>query len=313
MTLVILKRIATGVLQLLAVVLVVFILVAASPGDPASRVAGDGATVEQVAALRHKMGLDKPLLTQYANWLGDAGRGDLGASIVRDERISKLIGRVLSPTLSMVGLSLVITLVIGVIGGSIAALRPGGIADRIVVGLASFAVALPGFFLGLVLVTYFAVRHTWFPAVGYVGPTTSIGEWLKHIVLPSIALSTVTVAEVTRQLRGALTDVLQSEYIVAARARGFTRRSIVVRHGLKNAALPVLTVLSVRVSQLIGGTVVIEGVFNIEGMGKTAVNGAITGDIPVVLGVTVVASLVVLLSNLAIDVLQPIVNPRLRT
>lgn len=313
MRLIVLKRLGNGVLQLLAVVLLVFVLIAASPGDPAARIAGDGATVEQVAALHKKLGLDRPLVAQYGTWLGHSVRGDLGHSIVTGERISKILSRTLPPTLSILIASLIITLLIGIIGGSLAALRPGGWVDRLVVAAASFAVAIPGFFLGLVLVTYLAVKWNWFPAVGYTGPTTSISEWLRHLVLPAVALSTVTVAEVTRQLRGSLTDVMHSEYIIAARARGVPSHVLVIRHALKNAALPVLSVLGVRVSQLIGGTVVIEGVFNIEGIGKTVVHAALTGDVDVVLGVTVVAALVVLLSSLVLDVVAPMINPRLRT
>jgi peptide/nickel transport system permease protein len=195
----------------------------------------------------------------------------------------------------------------------LAALRPGGIVDRLIVAGTSVAVAIPGFFLGLVLVSWFAVGLGWFPAVGYVPITESPAEWLHHIILPAVALSTVSVAEVTRQLRGSLTDVLQSEYIIAARARGVRTRKLVLKHALKNAALPVITILGVRVSQLIGGTVVIETVFNIQGLGRTLVNAALGADIDVVLGVTVVAALVVLVTNLIIDLVQPLLNPRLRT
>ena len=193
----IVKRLGIGVLQLLFAVLLVFVLIAASPGDPASRIAGDAATVEQIAALRTKLGLDRPLLVQYVEWIRHAGRGDLGKSVISDERISSLLSRTISPTLSILIGSLVITLIVGVVGGSLAALRPGKIVDRLVVATTGFAVAIPGFFLGLVLVNYFAVRRNWFPAVGYVGITSSPGQWFHHLVLPAVALSTVTVAEVT--------------------------------------------------------------------------------------------------------------------
>lgn len=309
---IVVKRIGTGVLQLAAVVLLIFVLIAASPGDPAARVAGDAATVEQIDEVRTEMGLDDPLLVRFGQWVSDAVRGDFGESLISNESISSILGRTIAPTVSMLLVSLLITLVVGVMGGSLAALRPGGVVDRLVVATTSVAVAIPGFFLGLVLVSWFAVGLGWFPAVGYVGITESPGEWLHHIILPSIALSTVTAAEVTRQLRGSLTDVLQSEYIVAARARGVSSRTLVIRHALKNAALPVLTILGVRVSQLIGGTVVIETVFNIQGMGRTLVNAALNADIDVVLGITVVAALVVLVTNLLIDVVQPVLNPRLR-
>jgi peptide/nickel transport system permease protein len=307
------KRIALGVLQLAVVVFLIFLLVAASPGDPAARVAGEAASQEQIAEVRTRMGLDDPLVVQFGHWVGSAVTGDLGTSLISNESIASILGRTIAPTLSLLIVSLVITLVVGVIGGALAALRPGGVVDRLIVAGTSVAVAIPGFFLGLVLVSWFAVGLGWFPAVGYVGITENPAEWLHHIILPAIALSTVSVAEVTRQLRGSLTDVLQSEYVVAARARGVPSRILVLKHGLKNAALPVLTILGVRVSQLIGGTVVIETVFNIQGMGRTLVNAALGADIDVVLGVTVVAALVVLVTNVLIDLVQPLLNPRLRT
>ncbi|MFV0307496.1 MAG: ABC transporter permease [Desertimonas sp.] len=307
-----LKRIGQGVLQLIAVVFLIFVLISASPGDPAARVAGEAATAEQIAEVREEMGLNRSILVQFGEWMGDAASGDLGASLVTNESIDAIIGRTFAPTLSMLVVSMAITLVVGGLGGMLAAIRPGGVVDRAVVASTSIAVAIPGFFLGLVLVKWFAVDLGWFPAVGYKPFLDSPTTWLHHIFLPSVALSTVTAAEVTRQLRGSLTDVLQSEYIVSARARGVPRRSLIVRHGLKNAVLPVLTILGVRVSQLIGGTVVIETVFNIDGMGRTLVNAAITADIDVVLGVTVVATVAVIITNLAIELIQPLLNPRLR-
>lgn len=307
------RRIVVGLLQLLVVVFAIFVLIAASPGDPAARVAGDGATVEQIDQLRTQMGLDKPIVTQFGDWLGKAVKGDFGDSLISRQSIGTILARTLPPTVSMVVVSLVLTMTVGVIGGSLAALRPGGWIDRLVVVSASVAVALPSFFLGLVLVSWFAVRWNWFPAVGYRPLLDDPGEWLRHIILPSIALSTVTIAEVTRQLRGTLTDVLSSEYIVAARARGVPSRLLVVRHALKNAVMPVLTILGVRISQLIGGTVVIETVFNIQGMGRTLVNAALDADVNVVLGVTVVTAVVVLISNVVIDLIQPYFNPRLRS
>lgn len=308
-----LKRVVMGLLQLLVVVFLIFVLMSAAPGDPAARVAGEGATIEEIAEVRERLGLNRSIVVQYGEWLGNAVRGDLGQSLISNEDVSTLIGRTFSPTVSMLIVSLCFTAVLGGAGGVLAAAKPRGIVDRLAVAGTSVAVAIPGFFLALVLVKWFAVGRHWFPAVGYKPFTEGIGAWLHSVILPAIALSTVTAAEVLRQLRGSLADVLQSEYIVSGRARGIPWRRLLTRHGLKNALLPVLTILGVRVSQLIGGTVVIEKVFNIQGLGRTLVDAAIVADIDVVLGVTVVATLAVIITNVLIDFIQPILNPRLRS
>jgi len=307
------KRAGLGILQLVVVVFVIFLLMSAAPGDPASRVAGDNATVEQIDKIRTEMGLDRPLLVQFGAWMGNAAKGDLGTSLTSNQSIGEILGRTFAPTLSILLLSLVMTVIVGGIGGTVAAMYAGKPIDRLTVATTSIAVAIPGFFLALLLVKWFAVDRHWFPAVGYEPFTDGVGPWLKSIFLPAVALSTVTAAEVTRQLRGSMTDVLHSEYIVAARSRGVSRRSLLARHGLKNAVLPVLVILGVRVSQLIAGTVVIETVFNIQGLGRTLVTAAIDGDIDVVLGVTVVATIAVIFTNIVIEVVQPLLNPRLRT
>jgi peptide/nickel transport system permease protein len=293
--------------------LLVFVLLALSPGDPAREVAGEFATPEAVEKARHELGLDKPLVVQYVDWIGGAIHGDLGRSWRTDEEVSTVLSRAIGTSLSLVAISMAISIVFALAGGIISALKPRGLVDRSITLLSSIGVALPSFWVALLLVSWFAVRLGWFPAVGYVPITESPYEWAKHLVLPAISLAGVTTAELARQLRGSLQDVLASDYVLAAHAKGIKSSTVVVKHGLKNALSPALAVLSVRVSQLIGGSVIIETIFNIRGLGLTVVRAALTRDVPIVLGVTVVTSVVVLVCSLAIEIIHPFLNPKLRT
>ena len=253
------------------------------------------------------------MYVQFYDWFQDAVRGDLGESLVSGEPVTDILKRTVPPTLSMIVVAMFIAIGIALVFGSAAALRPQGVFDRSVTVLASLGVAIPGFFVALILVMWFAVERPWFPAVGYVPLLEDPLEWLHHIILPAIALATVSIAEITRQLRGSLVDVLDTDYVLAARGRGIPTKTLVYRHSLKNAAVPVMTVLGVRLSQMIAGTVIIETVFNISGIGSTVVRAAINGDIPVVLGVTMLTTIFVIVTNLAIDLIHPLLNPKVRT
>jgi peptide/nickel transport system permease protein len=293
--------------------LLVFVLLALSPGDPAREVAGEFASPEAVEEARAELGLDKPLVVQYVDWIGGAIHGDLGQSWRTEEEVSTVLSRALGTSLSLVVVSMTISIILALAGGIISALKPRGFVDRSITLLSSLGVALPSFWVALLLVSWFAVRLGWFPAVGYVPITESPYEWAKHLVLPAISLAGVTTAELARQLRGSLQDVLASDYVLAAHAKGIKGSRVVIKHGLKNALSPALAVLSVRVSQLIGGSVIIETIFNIRGLGLTVVRAALTRDVPIVLGVTVVTSVVVLVCSLAIEIIHPFLNPKLRT
>jgi peptide/nickel transport system permease protein len=293
--------------------LLVFVLLALSPGDPAREVAGEFASPEAVEEARAELGLDQPLVVQYVKWIGAAVHGDLGQSWRTDEEVSTVLSRALGTSLSLVVVSMTISIIFALAGGIISALKPRGFVDRSITLLSSLGVALPSFWVALLLVSWFSVRLGWFPAVGYVPITENPYEWAKHLVLPAISLAGVTTAELARQLRGSLQDVLASDYVLAAHAKGIKGSTVVMKHGLKNALSPALAVLSVRVSQLIGGSVIIETIFNIRGLGLTVVRAALTRDVPIVLGVTVVTSVVVLICSLAIEIIHPFLNPKLRT
>lgn len=311
-----LKRIATrlawAVPTLLVVTFGVFALIDLAPGDAAQSLAGDNATAEQIVEVRERLGLDDPLPVRYAHWLGDAVRGDLGNSLFSDEPVTDMIARALPNTLSLAVVALTISTLVAVVAGSLAAVRPGGIVDRLVSVAASVGIAVPTFLLGVVLVSQLAVKRDIFPAVGYVGLTENPWQWLVHLVLPAIALCGVTTGELARQLRGALRDVLGQDYVLAAHAKGMSPMYVLRHHALRNAAIPVVTVLGLRCSQLLGGTVIVEQIFLLRGIGSTLVTAVLNRDIPVVVGVAVVTTLIVTIINLAVDVSYTFLNPKLR-
>jgi peptide/nickel transport system permease protein len=306
------RRVLIGVPLLLFVSFSVFVLIDLAPGDPAASLAGENATPEQVAAIRQNLHLDDSIFVRYGHWLADAVHGDLGSSLKTGQSVSSLIAEKLTITASIVGLSLVFVILLALVGGVIGAVRPGGLIDRFVTVVASIATAIPPFWLALVLIVYFAINRSWFPAVGYVGLDEGFLEWFKHLVLPAVALAAVPAAELALQLRGSLVEVLGRDYIVTTRANGLTSMSIIGKHGLKNAAIPVVTVLGFRIAQLLGGTVTIELVFNINGLGRLAVNSTLSHDIPVLLGLVVVTTLVVLIINVLVDISYGYFNPKVR-
>lgn len=312
MSRVIVRR-ALGLVPLaLVLTFLVFVLVDLSSIDPAERVAGEFATPEQVEALREELGLNRPLLERYVDWLSDAVTGDFGRSIISGEPVGTLIWRSVPATLSLVGLTLVLSTVVGTVAGVVAALRVNGLVDRVVTAGSSLFVAVPGFWLAMLLVFVFSVKLGWLPALGYAPLTEGVGPWFEHLLLPAVALSAVPSAEIARQLRGSLVDELESHYVRAARARGISRGSIVVRHALKNAALPVVTILGFRVSQTIGAAVVIERVFGFNGLGSVSVTAAFQSDLNVILAITVITLLVVAVANLLVDLSYGLLNPRVR-
>jgi peptide/nickel transport system permease protein len=299
---------------LLLVSMLVFGLIVLIPGDPAVTLAGDTATPERVAEIRDQLGLNEPLITQYLDWLGGAVRFDFGTSLFSSQSVSDAISDRLPATLSLGAVTLVLSVLVGVSVGALAALRPGSLLDRIATVGASLGVAVPNFWLGLVLIVVFAVDRQWLPAGGY--ETVADGgwwNWLRHLILPAIALGAAASAEVARQTRSTLADVLQQDYIRTARAKGLPPVRVLGKHAMKNAAIPVVTVIGVQAGRLVGGTVVIEQAFSIPGVGSLAYQSVLEGDIPMVQGVVLMAALLVLLSNLLVDMSYGYFNPKLRS
>ena len=307
------KRLLGFVPQLILLSFVTFALPSAIPTDAVHAVAGDGATKQQLAEKRKELGLDQPLLVRYGNWLGDAVQGDLGQSWTTKQKVTDAISDRLPATLSLVVVALVLGLVLGVPLGLVAGLKPGGVADRGLRVFAAISTAVPPFVLGLLLVVFLAVGHTWFPATGYVPLEDGFGPWFEHLILPGIALGCIPGAVLGRQTRTAMVNVLEQDYIRTARAKGLTTVSVVAKHAAKNAAEPVVTTVGILGSRLISGALAVEFAFAIPGIGRLAYDAVTTGDAPVLAGVVLVAGLIVAIVNLLVDLSYGYFSPRTRS
>jgi peptide/nickel transport system permease protein len=308
------KRLLLTLPLVVIVTFFVFALIDLAPGDPAKILAGENATPQRVQQIRKELHLDDGLFERYGRWAGDAVQGDLGHSLVTSEPVTDVIERRLPVTLSLVlvGVSMAVVAALGL--GVAAAMHPGKFVDRAVTSLAALGLSIPSFWLGIVLVLNFAVYRKWFPALGY-SPIAEGGvwQWLYHLILPGIALATVTAAELALQLKAALIETMKKDYILVANAKGLSRGTIVRKHALKNAAIPVVTVLGFRLAQILGGTIVIETVFNLPGLGTLAVNSTLGRDVPVLLGLVAFMTVLVAVINLAVDLSYGYFNPKVRT
>lgn len=306
------RRLAMAVPLLLIVSALSFVLLSLAPGDATVQILGIQGTPEQYEALRGALGLDLPLYEQYANWVRDAVRGDLGASIFTDEKVTDAIKARLPVTLSLISGALVVSFVVGVFLGTASAVR-GGALGRFIDGFALVGFALPVFWVAGQLIVLFAVKLQWLPAVGYISLSESPTGWLRSLILPVAALSLGGIAAVAKQTREAMLDSLSSEYIRMAWANGISAWSIYLRHSLKNASIRIVTILGLLAVGMLGGTVLVETVFALPGLGSLAVTSALRGDLPLVQGVAVYFSVIVVLINLLIDVGYSWLNPRVRT
>jgi peptide/nickel transport system permease protein len=306
------RRLLAAVPIMLIVSFATFALADLAPGDPAQQIAGETAPPEVVEAIRQDLQLDDPLVVRYVRWLGNAVQGDFGVSFVYDRDVSELIAEKLPITASLGLLSLMMSLTIGLVFGVLAALRPRGLLDRAIVIVSSFLVAVPSFWLALMLVVVFSVENNWLPAVGYVPFTEDPWEWFRHLILPATAVGMLASAETTLQLRASLIDTTERDFILAARARGLRRRSIMLRHALKTGSIPIATILGFRLAFLIGGTVIIERIFAINGMGTLVIGASQGGDVNLMLGIVVLITTAVVLMNALVDITYGWLNPRLR-
>lgn len=292
------------------VTFVVFLLMDVAPGDAATTIAGEQASPEVVAAIRSELRLDQPLSTRYLGWLGDAATGDLGSSLVSHKPVLDVVRSVFPATISLVGMGLVFAILIALLLGVLPVYLESGPFDRITSVLSALALSMPPFWLALLLTSWFALKLDVLPAMGYVGISENPWQWFLHLVLPALAVAMVPAGELARQVRGSLLDVLDQDYSIAQQVRGLPRRSVVLRHGLKNAAVPVVTLLGARIGAMVGSTVIIERIFVINGMGELAVQSVMSRDVPVVLGIVVFGTAIVLVSNLLVDVSYGFFSPR---
>ncbi|WP_035282263.1 ABC transporter permease [Brevibacterium album] len=305
-------RALRGLLVLWLVHLMTFMLIRLVPGDPAEVIAGEQATPEAVDQIRESLGLTEPLPVQYWNALRGVLTGDLGESLFSGLAVTRLLLDAVPPSLSIALGALAFAVMAGVLLGAIAGLTRGRIVDRCVSALAGLGIAMPSFWVGMMLVTIFSITLNWLPATSYAPLARGTGEWASHIVLPAIALGTTVAAEIARHTRGGVIDVMEKPFIRAARARGATGAQLVLRHVLRNTAIPVITVIGLSGGTLLGGTVVVETVFGISGLGNLAISSVLSRDYPVIQGYVLLTALIVVVINLTVDILYGVVNPKVR-
>lgn len=307
-----LRRLVGAVVVVLIASIVVAMMVRLVPGDAAVVAAGENASEEQVQAMRENMGLDRPVHEQFLDWIGGVARGDLGESLLSGRSVRQGITDALPATLSIAGLATMIALLLGVSLGGVAGLRRGSIVDRVVSLVTTLGIAMPSFWVGMVLVSVFALDFEWFPATGYSPLTEGVVEWFRHAFLPALALGLAMAAEIARQTRSAVIEVMSEPFIRTASAKGAPMRQIVRRHVARNASIPVLTVLGLQLGYVLGGVIVVEQVFGINGLGTLAVGAVISRDFPVLQAYVLLTTVIVVLLNLIVDLSYAWLDPKVR-
>ena len=306
------RRLLGTIPVMLVVALFIFLMLRLTPSDPAAIIAGDNASTEQVAQIRTQLGLDRPMIEQFVIWSGKVLRGDFGESFFFKKTVASLIGERIEPTLSLATLTMVLAVLIAVPLGVLAAHRQGSWTDRIVMGFSVLGFSMPSFVVAYLLIYLFAVWLDWLPVQGYQRIAEGIGGWLRGLVLPSLTLSVIFVALIARMTRTSLLEVLSEDYIRTARAKGQTERKVLFRHALRNAAVPIVTVIGLGVALLIGGVIVTESVFTIPGLGRLTVDAVLARDYPTIQAVVLLFSVVYVMINLAVDMIYTVLDPRIR-
>ncbi len=306
------RRLASTVVVMAIVGVFVFMLLHLSPGDPAAIIAGDNATPEQIAGIRQRLGLDDPLPVQLLRWSAAVVQGDLGISIFSNEPVMKLVGQRIEPTLSLALTTLVVAVTLAVSFGVLAAWRQGRWIDRSLMVVSVLGFSVPVFVVGYMLIYLFAITLRWLPVQGYAPIADGFGPWIERLVLPSIALGLAYVALIARITRTAMLDILAEDYIRTAKAKGVATRPMLLKHALKNAGVPIVTVIGIGVALLIGGVVITETVFNIPGVGRLVVDAISKRDYPIIQGVILLFSGVYVVVNLMVDLTYTFLDPRIR-
>ncbi|KIP51809.1 ABC transporter permease [Leucobacter komagatae] len=308
----ILRRLLSLIPVLFVVSVVIFSLIHLTPGDPARRILGEKASDDQVAALHATMGLDQPIVMQYLKWVGGVFTGDLGDSYFLRKSVVAAISDNAVPTIQLALIAIIVAVLLSVPFGTIAAKFRGGSFDRVVTGFTLLGMTVPSFVLAIGMMLLFGLTLRWLPISGYVNPFEHFGDGIKTLLMPGIALGAITAALITRTTRAAVLDVLGADYIDAARSRGVAERRLLFSHTLKNASLPILTIIGLSLGGLVTGAAVTETIFNIPGLGQLLVTSISRRDYPVIQGVILFITLIYLLTNLLIDLLYGIVDPRVR-
>ncbi|HEV8438412.1 MAG TPA: ABC transporter permease [Methylomirabilota bacterium] len=306
------RRLVATIPVMAVVATFVFLLLRLTTGDPAAIIAGDNATAQDVAGVRAKLGLDRPIVQQFVIWLGNMARGDLGESFFFKRKVTDLILDRLEPTVSLATCTVVLAVLLAVPLGVTAAYKRGTWIDRLVMGISVLGFSVPAFVIGYLLIYAFAIQFAWLPVQGYQRLSEGFGGFIEHLVLPSITLAVIYVALIARITRGSVLEVLNADYVRTARAKGLADLGVLLRHVLRNAAVPIVTVIGLGIALLIGGVVVTESVFAIPGLGRLTVDAVLARDYPTVQAVVLLFSLVYVLINLLVDLTYTFLDPRIR-
>jgi peptide/nickel transport system permease protein len=316
MTVYIIRRVIQAVFVIILVTMIVFFAMRLLPGDPIYMILTSGeisnVTEEQVQAIRHEFGLDKPIVIQYFNWVGGILHGDFGTSITQRRSPLSMIGQGVPVTLNLSLLAFVISLILGIPAGAVCAIRRGTWIDTVVTVLANIGITIPIFWLGTMLIYVFALQFHLLPVQGYTSPFTDLVKNIRQLIMPVFCLSIFPISSITRQTRSSMLEVMRQDYVRTAWSKGLRERLVVTRHALKNSLIPVVTLSGLGLSIILGGSVLIETVFNIQGVGQMMVNAVFSHDYPVVQGFILFIAVAVLLVNLLVDISYGWLDPRIR-
>ncbi|MCG2623430.1 ABC transporter permease [Arthrobacter sp. I2-34] len=310
--LIVLKRLGSSLALLTMVSAITFCMILLVPGDPAVTAAGPEATNEQIEETRERLGLNDNMLVQFGRWFAGAVSGELGSSLQGGTPVSQLIGERFPVTLGLAVAALVIAVAVAVPAAIIAAANKGKLVDRLITLVASAGVAVPTFWLGLMLVVGFSLYARLLPSSGYAPFWEDPLEWARFIIMPALTLAAAPAAEIARQLRGSMIGVLEQDYIRTATAKGLLPRAVLLKHALKNAGVPAMTVIGLQAAFLLGGSVIVEQIFGIPGLGALSITAVLQRDIPVIQGAVLVTAISVLVVNLLVDLSYRIFNPKVR-
>jgi peptide/nickel transport system permease protein len=316
MTAYIIRRFIMAIVVLLIVSILVFVAMRLLPGDPirmlVTQSQEEAFTEEQIALLKHQFGLDKPLMVQYIDWIGGIFHGNLGMSILQRQPVTQEIVRRVPITLYLGFLAFIIGFVVGIPAGVLCAVRRGRFIDTLVTTLANVGITIPSFWLGVMLIYLFGLYLRWLPVMGFTSPFTDFGYSTKQLVMPVFCLALFPISAQARQTRSSMLEVMRQDYIRTAWSKGLRERVIIMKHALKNGLIPIVTLMGMGLSMIIGGSVIIETVFNIPGMGRLAVTSILNQDYPYVQGIVLITATVVMLSNLLVDLAYGWLDPRIR-
>ncbi len=308
----VIRRLFATIVVMAVVAFVVFSLLYLTPGDPAAILAGDAATDDDIRRIREKLGLDEPFLVRFGGWVWALLHGDLGTSIFTNLPVTHLIGQRIEPSVALLVCTLTVAVLVAVPLGVIAAAKAGTWVDRAVMAFSVLGFSVPVFVLAYILILTFSIQLDWLPVQGYRSIHENFWDWLRHLILPSIALGTVYIALIARITRASMLDVLAQDYIRTAQAKGLAPNAVLVGHALKNAAVPIVTIIGIGIALLIGGAIVTETVFAIPGIGRLTVDAILRRDYPIIQGVTLIFSAAYVLVNLAVDLSYMFFDPRIR-